>query len=339
MASDGTTLVLSVDYELFFDRSGSVERCLIEPSDALIGAAGSMGARITFFVDAGMLVAMDRFAGKDRRLARMSDQVRRHIAEIATRGHDIELHVHPHWQDTAWRNGQWHFANTRYQLRDFPDDEIQGMFQSYCECLAGLSGRQPIAYRAGGFCVEPFDKVAVGLAKTGINVDSSVVPGASLTDADKGFDFRNTPQGDWWEFSESPLVAEQGGRYLEVPVTTQRLPMAFYWGRLFGRLRAERKSAYFGDGTSKSISKTEILRRLAGASRTAELSIDTPKAGNLLRNDAHMNSRTFWHLMGHSKLLSHQSLKILKTFVNRQKIQNFETLATLSQRIRNGSRP
>ena len=336
MASEPRTLILSMDYELFFGRSGTVEKCLFIPCDALVAVARSAGVHGTFFIDAGMILRMEHYAGSDRRLAKMVDQIRKHIAQLASLGHEIALHVHPHWEDSVWREGEWDFSGTRYQLRDFSMKEVSDIFSSYSDCLAELSGQQPTAYRAGGFCIEPFNRALSPLSENGIYIDSSVVPGALLNDDSKGFDFRQAPDADWWFFDKSPNSPKSDGQFLELPITPHRLPATYYWSRLINRMRHAQGSASFGDGQSKNIGRREIIRRLVGLSRVAELSIDDPKAGGVSAHRFSKSPRQLWHLMGHPKLLSPRSIGIFKDFVEQMNFQRRESLTSVASLIRSG---
>lgn len=334
MTEESPILLLSQDYELFFQASGTIEKCLFEPCDALLKFAGVHGVKFTFFVDAGMLVAMQRYAASEPGLARMLSKVQRHIESLAAAGHEIALHVHPHWEDTRWINDRWEFSGTRYQLKDFQGDDVLRIFREYSGCLAKLSGQSPSSYRAGGFCVEPFAVLAPALTEIGIVIDSSVVPGATLHDSDKGFDFGGAANRDWWRFDSSPAVATEDGRFLEIPITPQQLPALYYWGRLAERLMGKVFGKKFGDGTSKAIGRSEIIRRLAGMSRVAELSIDDPKVLHLLAARNLRSRRGIWHLMGHPKLLSSRSLRILAQFIREMELDRSETIGTVAQMIK-----
>ncbi len=333
MSAESPILILSQDYELFFQESGTIEKCLFEPCDALLKFAGVHGIKFTFFVDAGMLLAMQRHVKSQPKIAQMLSKVQRHIESLAAAGHEIALHVHPHWEDTRWIDGRWVFAGTRYQLKEFDGDEIIRIFREYSESLAALSEQRPTSFRAGGFCVEPFSALAPALTDVGIVVDSSVVPGATLQDPDKGFDFVGAPRRDWWRFETTPVQAKTDGRFLEIPITPMRLPVFYYWGRLVDRIAGNIVSQKFGDGTSKAIGRAEILRRLAGMNRIAELSIDDPKAQHLLTDRNLQSTRGIWHLMGHPKLVSSRALEILEQFIGETGIQRSETIAAVASFI------
>ncbi len=333
--SSDTILILSQDYEVFFHKSGTLERCLFEPCEALLRSARRHGYRITFYIDAGMLWRMRQLAPTCPRLSADLDRVRRHIRGIADAGHDIGLHIHPHWEDTEVVEGRWRFADTRYRLEQFTADEAADIVRRYAGLLGETCGTAPTSYRAGGFCVEPFSSIAGPLLQCGIDVDSSVVPGASLRDDEKGFDFRRAPRREWWRFEDSPLAPNDTGRFLEIPVTPQKLPLGYYWDRVRDRLTG-RQDGVFGDGAGKRIGKPEILRRLLGASRVAELSVDHPKAAGLARLPRRDPPMRLCHVMGHPKNLSMKSLSVLENMVESRGLGRFESIASAARLIRAG---
>jgi hypothetical protein len=339
MPAEEPILVLSQDYELFFQRSGSAEKCLFEPCAALLAFAEQHGVSFTFYVDVGMLACMERYADQSHDLRREHTHISRHIEMLSSKGHDIALHIHPHWEDSRWQNGQWDFSNSRYQLAFFSADEIAEIVRSYAGRLGQICGKAPSSYRAGGFCVEPFDLLRPGLMEAGITVDSSIVPGADLKDPEKGFDFSAAPDVAWWNFRTGPTQEDADGDFLEIPVTPQKLPLMFYWGRLVERLLGPVTSNRFGDGTSKAIGRKEIIRRLAGQSRVAELSIDDAKAQHLMAARNRGARRDVWHLMGHPKLVSMESLSVLERFIEAKSIRRFATVDVLARMIRAGESP
>jgi len=333
---DLPVMVLSQDYELFFGNSGSLEKCLFEPTDMLTDWARGKGMPITFYVDAGMLVAMEREASADASLQKDLSRVRQHIASLASAGHEIGLHIHPHWEDTKRVDGRWDFSGTRYKLADFSDEEIAGIVGRYASVLNDLCDGTVQTYRAGGFCTEPFVRIRDPLKRAGITVDSSVVPGLRIRDPEKGVDFRAAPRGDWWTFDDTPAVAESG-EFLEIPITPQVLPFFHYWGRAFDRLLGRKPASAIGDGLSKKIGWVEILRRLSGGGRCSELSIDAPKTNQLRPDRVLREQRAVVHLMGHPKLLGKTSLEALGSLVEQGGIRSYLSVASLARAIREGA--
>ncbi|MEO0575376.1 MAG: hypothetical protein AAF004_07925 [Pseudomonadota bacterium] len=331
-------LILSQDYELFFHDSGSISHCLVEPSELLCAFARQHSASITFYVDAGMVSRMRELSQAHPAVSKMHDEVRAHIEQLARLGHDIALHVHPHWEDTHWRDDRWDFGGARYRLDEFTQEEATAIVKKYAGVLSDLTTEPLSSYRAGGFCIEPFEYVGAALSELGIDVDSSVVPGAVLRDADKGFDFSRAPGSPWWQFDDSPLKPTSDGAFLEIPVTPMKLPFFHYWQRLFARLAKSAPGvASGGEGVSKRLGATEVVRRLLGGGRVSESSSDGPKAAQLMQHGAHDTQRVLWQVMGHPKLLTPTALTHLNAFIVKHQIQNVTSVAQVAKDIRSGA--
>ena len=339
MATTDSRLILSTDYELFFHRSGSVQKCVLEPGERLLEFTARHGMKMTFFVDAGMLRRFDRHASDNRALADDARAVREQLRRISAAGHEIGLHVHPHWEDTRLVDGHWDFSDTRYRLDRFGDDEVADIFESYFDLLQALSDAPVVSYRAGGFCIEPFSRIAPHLERLGVTIDSSIVPGARLNDAAKGFDFSRIAEKSHWRFDDSPSRPAAGGRFTEVAITPLRVGRFFFWGRLIDRLSGGQRGEQYGDGLSKALGKPEVLRRLAGQSRVSELSMDDAKAPLLEHALAAAPARRTWHVMGHPKLLSERSLEHLAAFVDKAGIERTLSVAEYAESMAGPSGP
>lgn len=331
---DPPVLILSQDYELFFQVSGTVEKCLLEPGEMLLLAARKTGLKITLFVDAGMMWKMRELSRSHPSLDRELYKINAQLADFIKDGHEIGLHVHPHWEETVFREGEWDFSGTRYQLAQFSDAEAHDIVARYAGVLNDICDGGVKSYRAGGFCVEPFGKIRDALAGLSIVIDSSVVPGASVRDPVKGFDFSKAPDKGWWTFDTSPLEPHSNGVFTEVPVTPIDLPIWHYWGRLWDRLQKRQPKDVMGDGLSRAIGAAEIIRRLAGGGRVSELSTDAAKSAKLTESNWPSRSRKIWHVMGHPKLLSRSSLGDLQLFVRQAGIGRFATLQGLVAEVR-----
>ena len=331
---DYSVMLVSQDYELFFQQSGSVGKCLFEPCDLLSDWARERDIPITFFVDAGMLCAMEREAVREPSLAKELGRVKEHLEGLAQQGHEIGLHIHPHWEDTHRVGSAWDFEGSRYQLRDFSDSEISSIVARYTDVLKELCDGEVHSYRAGGFCIEPFARIKGPLQDAGISIDSSIVPGLRINDADKGVDFTGAPDRGWWTFESSPSRPDEDGDFLEIPITPLVLPPLHYWGRAISRVLGRRPASTFGDGTSKALGRHEIIRRLTGRGRGSELSIDAQKAAQLNSGNISRQQRDIWHVMGHPKLLGRASLDALEKFIDRKDFGRFLTVTNLADAVR-----
>lgn len=220
--------ILSFDYELFFgDRSGTVKKSLIEPTNTLLNAMDSVGAKGNFFIDWQMLKYLKK-ENKERTL-KDYELIRKQIHDIINRGHRIELHIHPHWVDARYNgDGTWDFSEFRhYSLNSFSINEIIAIFNEGNELLRSIAREvdpkyELCAFRAGGWAVQPFDKVRYGMDAVGIKIDSSVMPGYKIICQDSRCDFLNAPvkREGYYEFSNDVCIEDTKGKYIEIPITT-----------------------------------------------------------------------------------------------------------------------
>ena len=154
-------IFLTFDYELFFGpQTGSAQKCLLEPTDRLMNDADSHGVKLVFFVDVGYLIKLEEFGEEFHELRNELKLVRAQISNMVERGHDVQLHIHPHWERSIYANGKWTInADGAYKLADFQQDEIERIIRTYKTYLDNLVDYRTTAFRAGGWCIQPFDKL------------------------------------------------------------------------------------------------------------------------------------------------------------------------------------
>jgi len=122
--------------------------------------------------------------------------------------------------------------------------------QTYFEITKEIAGKAPIAYRAGGWCLPPWDKVAEVFKKLGVWIDSTVYEKGFLEEGQIKFDFRNAPALDQWLFENDPLVQDSVGYFLELPISSVTFSPIFFWN-LYIRGRLNRSlHMSMGDGVS-----------------------------------------------------------------------------------------
>src|SRR2546422_10177660 len=90
-APDLMKIYLTLDYELFFGKSGSLQKCILEPTDRLTQICDKHQVRCVFFVDAGYLDKLRTLAGRAPELSRDRERVVDHIRQLSATGHDIQL--------------------------------------------------------------------------------------------------------------------------------------------------------------------------------------------------------------------------------------------------------
>lgn len=303
------------DYELYFGQpTGSAEKCMLEPTDALLALSGRHRVPMTFFVDCGYLCALD--AQKDRFAAvrREYDRICRQTEAIVQSGSEVQLHIHPHWEDSFYDGNEWKMDVRRYKLADFSKEDAADIIGRYKGILEQVSGQAVNAYRAGGWCVQPFPHISEALRHNGIVLDSSVFKGGFFQTDLYSYDFRNCPEGTRWRFGNDPCLADPEGDFIELPISNYTLSPLFFW-RLFllGRLNPESHKPV---GNGKPVPSPGMRKKLLSRWNNHFVSGEgyfVTRLPHLLKQA----SRQDLNVLGHPKACTRFSLQYLDSVFSR----------------------
>lgn len=232
---------LTWDYELYFGSpTGTAESCMLEPTDALMHISRKTGVPMTYFVDCGYLLRLREYKEKYASVRREYDAVSRQLQQLVKDGNDVQLHIHPHWEDSYYDGESWKMNVSRYKLADFSKAEAAEIIRTYKQVLEETAQTSVTAYRAGGWCMQPFSHIGYALFDVGIRIESSVFRGGYYRSDLYDYDFRNCPDASLWRFDGDPCKAVTDGRFAELPISDYVLPPWFFW-QLFalGRINPE----------------------------------------------------------------------------------------------------
>jgi hypothetical protein len=196
--------LFSADYELYFGENYVSEReVLIEPTEQLLEACQEEGIAMTLFADVASVWRYRSLGLESDYPSLFEDQLGRAVRQ----GHDVQLHLHPHWMTSHFDGGHWHVDETRFNLGDVgeghsrePDfvtaEELILRGRDYLEGLLRpiAPSYQCIAFRAGGYGIQREEKKLIqALMTAGIKLDSSIVPGMVFESNVNAIDFRRIP--------------------------------------------------------------------------------------------------------------------------------------------------
>ena len=265
-------VLLTIDYEIFGNGSGDVRQHVVDPTERMARIAERYQKPLVIYVEVEEYLAFQRHAteltsalGYDpARLIR--DQMR----DLARRGHDVQLHIHPEWHGARLVNGRW-------QL-DFTKRTVDSLFETVEETtaylaerkedlkeLAGLSANHPVlAYRAGAFSAQPGTKLIPALAHNGFQIDSSVVHGLTQKNEHLDLDYRNAPAGkQMWRVRSDVAVEDAAGPLMEISIAS--VP-----GRRFHQLTPGRLKAKFSRNVPRE-QQSKMISDLGVKSNPAQM--------------------------------------------------------------------
>ena len=186
---------LSFDYELFFGTSsGSVDNSILKPTQLLINIARKHQVPFIFFVDAGYLWQLKNHIHIES-CKRDYNKIALQLTELKKDGHEIALHIHPLWEDSFFVENKWNINTTRYKLADFNEIEIDQIITKYHQAIIDIVHVPCKSYRAGGWCIQPFNFIKNPLIKNNILVDSTIYPHGLHNSNAHQYDFTNAATG------------------------------------------------------------------------------------------------------------------------------------------------
>lgn len=328
-------IICSYDYELFFGiHSGTPEDCLIKPTERLRQIADRHGIKLVFFVDSGYLLKLKELSPQYPELAEARQKILLQLRDLAEAGHELQLHIHSHWEQTEYENGNWRFDHKHYRLQSFEVDQIRAIVEKNMQCITEIAGIRPTVFRAGGWCIQPFEPLAEVFAQNGIRLDSSVVPGMTLKSDTHQVDFTDTPAASFWRYSTNPLRNDKAGEFVEIPMASQWFSPLFFWKTLLVRLLKISYFRGFGNGCAVTAgAKYKLLFMLLKGS-TAAISFDGLKGMKAEKGCRRWQHRyghdAYCVVIGHPKAHCEYSLRCFEKFI-RSRIASGDCFTTFHE--------
>ena len=216
-------IFLSFDHELpLGSLKTSYQKAIFDPTERLFELAKKHDLPVILFTD--VLCAL-RYKNWDRE--GFYDPYTAQLQNAITLGHDVQLHLHPHWLTSEYKNGIVSPSHD-YSLADFENNKLYpigtiietGVRFLEDVCRKADKNYKVIAFRAGGYNIEPASReIFTQLAKYGIKYDSSVVPGYYFVSALSLIDFRELPSIPNWNIgSDGDFRKSANTGILEIPI-------------------------------------------------------------------------------------------------------------------------
>lgn len=328
-------LCLTFDYELCLGKSsGTVDNCLIKPTCILAEIIEKHNVEAIFFVDALYLykLRLQPSAAAQRDYKKISAQLL-YLFEL---GIQIELHIHPHWLEAEYNDVQniWFFPSHRhYRLHSLSNKKPSSIWSKYgCIKCAKLelekiihevdNSYEPTIFRAGGWCLEPFDQIADALSQNKVFVDSSTAHNFFLKSSSHDVNFNNLPQNASWFFDTDIRQENEEGRFKTMAIANHSISLLKYrayklWD-IFLSKNKETKKVY-GDGQAVIVSKS---KQSVFVPFSLLLNTDTLTAKMMMRiSKSFVHKMKFKHgvdkiiTIGHPKFVSKYCAKEIELFI------------------------
>lgn len=334
-------IYLTLDYELYMgDHVGTVQKCLIEPTDILIRLFDRYNAKCTFFVDAAYLYQLNKVRVSYDNLNRDFLLIKKQLKHLVLCGHDIQLHIHPQWYYAEYTGKDWKLNTSFYKLSDLKKEEAIDFFLKSKLLLEAIVEKPIIAFRAGGYSIQTLEYLQELFSKTGVIIDSSVLSMKKANGPCQVYDYSNIDSGKEYFFNYDVTIPIKTGVFMEMPITTVKNSLFKYViNYIKYKLIKPCNKITYGDGAAvsnhffsnrKKNWLAKICRIWEYSKENVVASLDNGKSMYLMDIYHKQKKEKFIVIIGHPKNLSRVSLidteKFLKETYSECKYDVFSSL-------------
>jgi hypothetical protein len=181
-------LALVDDWELSGNGSGDVRQLQFEPLRRLVSIYNRLGIHGSFNAEVMQQLTFRQHQNAHSELKTWAHEWDAIVRETLRQGHDIQLHIHPQWQDAEYIDGRWNLTSDWSILNYSREAALQMLVRGkdYLEDLLKpvRASYRCVSFRSGAWCIAPSPHMLDLLANLGIVFDMSIVAGVR-------FDTRN----------------------------------------------------------------------------------------------------------------------------------------------------
>lgn len=222
-------ILIGFDYELFLGENYADHReILIDTTSQILDLLKKNNVSATLFADVCCALQYKKYGQVDF-VHDFEDQ----LVFAQKNGFDVQLHIHSNWLNSSFDGQKWEISPKGYRVHEFgfTNDGVEKIIKNGIDYLNGvLLAHDPdykcIAYRAGGYSIQPHSKLVKILRDNGIVIDSSVCRHQYIKSNANNYDFRALPpKMNWWLTPNQNFTYEgqpsEGGVF-EVPLCSDR---------------------------------------------------------------------------------------------------------------------
>lgn len=185
-------LVFTNDWELFGDGSGDYFEVQHNPLLDLLNVFEKHGAKLSIMAETYQQIKHKEHINENPKFKEITEAWESVLKESYSKGHDVQLHIHPQWKESKLVDGEW-ILGTNWSIGRRNEDEIYDIIKECNDYLESViqnvnTDYNCNVYRAGAYYIEPSEKVLETLRKLKFECDTSVTKG---TFVENYYDYRD----------------------------------------------------------------------------------------------------------------------------------------------------
>lgn len=318
-------ICITLDYELCLGKNtGTVLNTIIKPMNELSSIFDRYNVKVTLFVDSSYLLALKKQKSNFPVLEEDYRMIVNQLQELNSKGHSIQLHIHPQWIYSYFDGSKWNLDFKHYKLSDLDKKVALIHFNEAKELLESIIEKEVVAFRAGGFSLQSFKNYYEMLFINNIKIDSSVVPLTFEQSEYQWYDYKSAPLHPYLFFDDI-LIPSKEGKICEVPISVIKYN-PFYYAYLKKKTEFNTKFNLFSEGQGIGLNKSKWIRmysqfkqlfrtKIMMASIDGFSSVLLPMVFDDYKKNNRNNDNFI--VIGHPKSASPNSIMYVNDFINK----------------------
>lgn len=305
-------ILLTFDYEPYLgSKSGHALDCLLKPTEELRQILSRFQAKAVFFIDTLFLQKLKQTS----ELKPDFEKVKQQLQLLYNEGHYIYPHIHPHWLDAEYipKEKQFNLSNlTKYSLAVLDDRTVSALFAQSISLLQeiGISYSE-WGYRAGGWCIQPFERYENIFKDYSIVYEFSVLPGYKNQSSNQLFDYTSFTNTTPYKFLNNIETPIDNGPFTEFPISTLSLSKrTIFFDRILRKYLWKINDRGYGKGIS---AKTAALK--VNQSQKEMISIELLNRAKLTTYKQYISANNYMHWISHPKMFNKHGLRSFARFM------------------------
>lgn len=359
-------LALTDDWELRGDGSGDIEQIQFRAMRELIDLFDSHGIKSTFNVEVMQQLTFRALQEFHPQLKQLADTWDEHVRMAYSRGHDIQLHIHPQWSKVNFENGRWKLSGDWSLLNCDPAESYRMLSESKAYLERLLAPLNPnyrcVSFRSGSSAIAPSRFALRQLAELGLVFDMSLIQGLRVNTRNLQLDYTNCDEGFlpfYPQMDDARKVSHRPEPIVCLPIfsfdLSRRRSIAIVLKKVHEKARSRNGASTTGsyaarewDDVDRSTLSAKVYDKvispcLNGNHVVADIGrLDFPSLREMLKAIRHAarrsGQRELWVVLtNHSKYIS--DFSHIDRFLNETRKYpeiSFVTLNTIAEEIRSG---
>jgi len=134
-------IIITIDYEIFGNGKGDVRKHIIYPTNKILKICADYKVPVVIMFETDEYV---KFREYDEALIKdlgysPYQMIRNQIKTVLKNGHDVQLHIHPQWEDAEYKEGNWILKDPNAPITELSEERIQRLIKKGIEEINNIS--------------------------------------------------------------------------------------------------------------------------------------------------------------------------------------------------------